>query len=309
MQTKRNYFNNSKVANSIGKLPDLSTPCQISEFGKNKSNLVSYVNFDSKNVDLQGSSLSRYEMAVMDAAYTILMNGKNHFTPEQIANIMTGKEVKVSDMSTNIKQIAETIERLSMIRIKIDCTDVMREKGVIKPNAKMVVTGYLMPVTGIYVSSQVKKMDKIEYRFDRKPVLYEYAEYLGRVISVPHSLLRIEGINESTEFVVLKQEIIKEIAIMKNENNRYNSRDIIYEWDKKSATGGLFSRIGITKENFKNSSQWAKKRCKLHSQVILILDSLVEKKYISEYSIKKEGKTITGVSIQFNEFEIVGENH
>lgn len=293
----RNYFNNSKVANSIGKFPDLNAPFQISEYGRNKKNLVSYVNFDANNVDLLGSTLSRYELAVMDATYTILMNGKKSFTPEQIANVMTGKEVKTSDMSSNIKQIAQTIERLSMIRIKIDYTDIMRETGKIKPTQKMVVTGYLMPVTGIYILSQVKRQDKIEYRFDRKPVLYEYAENLGRVISVPQELLRLEGVNENTEFVVLKQELIKEIAIMKNEKNNYSSRDITYEWDKKNQSGGLFNRIGITKDNFKNAAQWAKKRCKLHSQVLLILNSLVEKEYIKGYTIKKEGKSITGVHI------------
>jgi hypothetical protein len=283
----------------MSKFENLTQTFAISEFGKNKSNIMSYIDFSSKDLQNLDSTISRFDLMIMDAVYTLLINGRQSFTPEMVANVMTGKEVgRDKNTSTKFDEIVNAIERLSLIRITIDCTDVMREKGKISEKAKAVVSGYLMPVTGYYILSPVKKENKLAYKIDRKPVLYEYAESLGRVISVPSNVLAIEGVREDTAFTILKQEIIKEIETMKNANNNYKTRDITYEWANGSRDGGFFSRIGVKEENYANAAQWRKKKSKINKQISIVMDHLVETNYIKGYSFNKDGGSIIGVHIE-----------
>lgn len=299
MGEKSNYFNNSKAANSMIKFDDLKQTFAISEFGKSRSNVVSYIDFSSKDLQNLDSTISRFELAVMDAVYTLLINGRQSFTPEMVANIMTGKEVgKDKSTSTKFEEIVRAIERLSLIRINIDCTDIAREKGCIDPRAKHILSGYLMPVTGYYILSQVKKNNKIAYKLDRKPVLYEYAEMMGRVIKVPSRVLAIEGVREDTLFTILKQEIVKEIETMKNNKNKYTTRDVSYEWTSGSKDGGLFSRIGLKEEDYANNAQWRKRKSKINKQISLILDHLVETNYISSYQFNKDKGAVVGFHVE-----------
>jgi hypothetical protein len=299
VKENNNYFNNSKAANSMIKFEDLKQTFAISEFGKNRSNVVSYIDFASKDLQNLDSTISRFELAVMDAVYTLLINGRQSFTPEMVANIMTGKEVgKDKNNSTKFEEIVTAVERLSLIRINIDCTDIAREKGTIDPRAKCILSGYLMPVTGYYILSPVKKENKIAYKLDRKPVLYEYAEMMGRVIKVPSKVLAIEGVREDTLFTILKQEIIKEIETMKNSKNQYMTRDVTYEWSSGSRDGGLFSRIGLKEEDYANNAQWRKRKCKINKQVSVILDHLIDTNYISAYQFNKDKGTIIGFHVE-----------
>ena len=86
--------------------------------------------------------------------------------------------------------------------------------------------GYLLPIEGVVQVSKVKKNKITKYHFIKKPILYEYAERLGRIISVPSEIMKIPNLRNTTLNITMKQEIIKTIAIMKNKNNHYSSQDI-----------------------------------------------------------------------------------
>ena len=219
MAEKRNYFNNTKVANSIGTLSDLSGTFAILELGKNKPNVNSYIDFTTDDLKELSSNirLTRFDLVVMDAAYTIMKHGNSTFTPEMIANTIAGKPVKFDkNTSKKLDEITKTIEKLASIRVRIDGTDVMRAKRKINDKELFVITSNLLPVNGYYYLSKIKGESRVAFKFLSKPVLYEYAEALGRVISVPSKLLTIEGVREDNDFYVIKQELIKEIEIMKN---------------------------------------------------------------------------------------------
>jgi hypothetical protein len=214
-----------------------------------------------------------------------------------VADAMFGKEVKYrKDVTSKLDKIFESIEKLASIRIRIDYTSVMRAKNP-KLKGKLIVIGSMLPVTCYWKVSNVKERDKIAYKIDRKPVLYEYAEQLGRIVSVPANLFSIYGVREDIEFALVKQELIKEIELMKNENNKYTSTDIVYEWEHGDRHGGLIERLGIDKSKYKNDVQWRKRKSRLNEQVKIVLDHLTEVNYIKGHKFKQSGRTITGVSI------------
>lgn len=298
MSEKKNYFNNTKVANQMVRFVDLTQEIDVSEFGTDKFNIASKVSFECDDLQDLRSKISRFDLMVMDAAYTILMNGKKDFSLEAIANVMTGKEVSFDKKtSTKLNEIQASIKRLKKIFINIDYTDVMREKGEINGTDRYIVNGSLMPVKTHYKISRVAHQSKIKYEMDQKPVLYEYAENLGRVISVPSHVLSLPGIREDTDFIVIKQELIKEIEIMRNNGNNYRNREISYEWTHGEKSGGFASRVGLYKENYANEKQWQKRKVKLTEQIKTILEHLVEVKFIKGYEFVKTGKSVTGVKI------------
>lgn len=306
--TKNNYFNNSKVANSIVRMEDLGNEYNVTELGKNtkkynKSNkgkdLVSYIVFDSDDLPITCYKLNRFDLAVMDAVYSIMVSGIQTMTIEMILNVMTGKNVKYcKETSKKFEGIIRSIEKLASIRIKINCTEIMRAKKKIKDTEEMVLTGSMLPVNGCYIISPDTKENKIEYTVTNKPILYQYAEELGRIISVPSHVLSLNGVREDLEFTIIKQQLIKEIEIMKNPNNNYYTTDIVYEWEHGGDTKGFFQRVGINKDDYKAGSAWRNKKSRINEQIKTVLEHLMEIDYIAGYEFKKQSNSIIGVSIK-----------
>ena len=297
---ERNYFNNTKVMNKLTTVEDLIEEVKVAEFGKNKRDVVTCIDFKACDGALLSSPISQFEVLVMDAVYTMLLNGKGAFTPEMIANVIAGKEVgKNKEGSTRFDEIVEAIDRLSTIRAKIDFSSVAKAKGLLDAqDIDTKISGYVLPVIEVEIKSRVKKIDKVIYKLDGTPILYDYAEKIGRIVSVPSSLMSIPGAREDTLFSILKREIVKDVALMKNKKNNYRTRNISYEWiDDEDERCGLFERIGLKRENYANEGQWKKKRSKVNSMVAQVMDHLVEEKYIQGYSFNKKGNTITGVHI------------
>ena len=298
MQEKKNYFNNTKVANCMTRFVDLTQDIYVSELGKNREDMLSRICFEANDLQDLKFKISRFDLMVMDAAYTILVNGNSKFSLEMLANVMVGKEVSLDkNTSTKLVEIQKSINKLKRVYINIDYTAIMREKGKIKDNEKCIVNGSLMPVKTYYVTSRVKRETKVTYEVIQKPVLYEYAENLGRVISVPSHVLALPGVREDNDFIAIKQELIKEIELMRNKNNNYKTRDIVYEWEHGERNGGFAARVGLRKENYANEKQWNKRKVKLTEQVKIVLDHLIEINFIKGYSLIKNGKSVVGVSI------------
>ena len=312
--TKNNYFNNSKVANSIVRMEDLSNEYNVAELGKNtrknkKSNkgrdLVSYIVFDSDDLPINCYKLNRFDLAVMDAVYSIMVTGVQTMNIEMILNMMTGKNVKYcKETSKKFEGIIRSIEKLASIRIKINCTEIMRAKKKIKDTEEMVLTGSMLPVNGTYIISPDTKENKITYTVVNKPILYQYAEELGRIVSVPSHVLSLTGVREDLEFTIIKQQLIKEIEIMKNPNNNYTTNEIIYEWEQSGETKGFFQRVGINKDDYKAGSAWRNKKSRINEQIKTVLEHLIEIDYISGYEFKKQSNSIIGVAIKLKDQEV-----
>lgn len=298
----RNYFNNTKIINKISEIEDLMSKIQINEFGKRKSDIVTYLDFNASNKALLSEPISQFEVVVMDAIYTLNLNGKILFTSEMVANVIAGKEVgKDKNSSMRFKMIDEAIMRLSCIRVSIDCSENLKKYLAKVPDLEARHNDYVLPIEFLTIKSRIKKIDKTIYHLKDVPILYLYAEAMGRIVSVPTELMSIPNTREDVLFSVLKREIVKTIAIMKNKKNNYSSRVISYEWKDGEEVRGLFDRIGIKKDDYANDSQWRKKKSKINTMIAQILDHLVNEQYIDGYDFNKKSGSITGVFIDIQD--------
>ena len=296
---KTNYFNNTKIVNRFHTLDDLKKQIQVGELGDNKE-VFTYIDFKSSDMGLLNTTISQFEIVVMDAIYTLSLHGRRVFTADMVANVIAGKEVgNNKDKSTRFNDITKAIEKLLSMRIKIDFSEIAREldfKDI--PDIETKVSDYMLPLMEITIKSKVKKIDKTCYVLKNTPILYRYAEYMGRVVSVPSSLLAIPDSREDILFTILKRELIKEISLMKNKKNNYKSRTITYEWNDGEIRRGLFERIGLRKEDYANDGQWRKKKSKVNTMIKQIMTHLINEKYIKGFSFNKSSGAIVGFDVQ-----------
>lgn len=302
---KKEYLNNSKVANYISTQNDLfSNTMQLTTMPK-KNIFVTVDLTADENLALSNPNITQYDMAVMDAVYTMLVNGAVAFTPEMVVRIMSGnfdQDVKPQKSGA----VTRSLHKLSLIRISIDCTNELRARKKIEKDQTAKLTSYLMPLREIDIQSANHQTVMRGYQLIEKPVLYTYAESIKQIIDVPTELLEITDasgsghLSDTDDVIVIKRAIIRRIEQMKNEKNHMDNDTIRYErYDSTTGTKkGFFAMLGFDESNYKNASQWKKKRSSLNKIVVTILDDFAKEKYISGYEVVKEGKQkVIGVKI------------
>lgn len=302
---KKEYLNNSKVANYISTQNDLfSSTMQLTTMPK-KNIFVTVDLTADENLALSNPNITQYDMAVMDAVYTMLVNGAVAFTPEMVVRIMSGnfdQDVKPQKSGA----VTRSLHKLSLIRISIDCTNELRARKKIEKDQTAKLTSYLMPLREIEIQSANHQTVMRGYQLIEKPVLYTYAESIKQIIDIPTKLLEITDpsgsghLSDTDDVIIIKRALIRRIELMKNDKNHMDNNTISYErYDPMTGTKkGFFSMLGFDERNYKNPKQWTKKRNSLHKIITTILDDFRNEKYITGYETVKEGKQkVTGVKI------------
>lgn len=293
------YLNGTKVARFISTNQGLiSDEEEISMqlITLPKKNVFVTVNlYADENLTLSNPNITQYDLAVMDAAYTLYVSGYPSFSTEMIARVMSG------NMDQNVTPqkagaVTRALNKLKSIRIRIDCTEEMIARKKIKKGQTAHLESYLMPLEEVELKLGNQKIVK-GYQLLKEPVLYSYAERIGQIINVPRSLLETKGtINDTDEVVILKRYLIKRIEAMKNEKNNVASRRISYEWYDKNtkSSKGMLSELGYRQEDFNN---WREKKSKIHKMVKTILNAFTAEKYIKSFSEVIEGRRLNGIDI------------
>ena len=203
-----------------------------------------------------------------------------------------------------IARLKESVEKLRLILITIDCTNELRARKLIEKNETAKYRSYFLPVSSVEIQSGNQTVVE-GYRLLELPALYAYAERIKQMISVPIELLASTGgfLPDTDENVILKRYLLKRIARMKKEKATVYSRRIRYEWyDRKTQREkGMFAELGYREEDFASRSSWLNKRAKVHKAVKQILDAFRQAGYIAGYSETREGNAITGVEILLGE--------
>lgn len=299
---KTEYLNNCKVANYISTQSNsFSKTLQMTTIPK-KNIFVTVDLTADENLALSNPNITPYDMAIMDAVYTLMVNGVTAFTPEMVVRIMSGYfDQNVTQQKS--ETVATSLRKLSMIRITIDCTNELRARKKICADDTARLTSYLMPIREIDIQSANHQTIMHGYQLIEKPVLYAYAELIKQIINIPTKLLEISNssgnghLSDTDDVIVMKRALIRRIEVMKNQKNHMDNHTIRYErYDLATDTEtGFFARLGFNKSSY---SQWKKKRNTLHKIITTILSEFIKEKYIAGYDVVKEGKQkIVGVKI------------
>jgi hypothetical protein len=297
---------------------------KVYEYGRNTlENRETYtiLKLGSRILNMTDLSITPFDVCLMDCVYSMVVDGETEMTIEQLANALMKREVKFERTEENfmntfniMKLNAEShphlspeeldfynflhlsMHKLANIYVRLDCSNIRAADGS-KITEESAMYGHLLPLRIGESYSPVKKVQRVKYKIQSKSILYEYAEKLNRVAVIPEKMLRT-GLPATVDSIVLGREIAKTIAFMKNPNNSYHSREIVYEWTRGSETGGLFERIGLHREDYATPQSWSKKKSKVHKDIGKILEKYKQDGTIAEYYELVKGKSKVGYRVK-----------
>lgn len=229
---------------------------------------------------LLNHDITALDSVVMNAVYTLYVYGYQSFTTRQIANVINGTR----DRTVSPEKEAEIdgcMKALAGIRITIDCSAEF-ERRKVKGTARY--TDYLLPIKELEVTAPNGRRI-YAYHLIEKPVLFEYAERLHQITSVPASLIgEKKRIRDRTDVAIVRQGLIQRIAAVGSNKSYLSSTTILYD--------NFFRKLGYrigTDANGRN------KKSDLHRIVLAIMDQLVDNGFIASYTVLRKGRSIIGV--------------
>lgn len=300
------FFNNSKMFRMLGRETNLqssSKEIQINE------KIVNLLDIQSNEKISLSDRITPFDMAVMDAVYTIICSGQKVVVLEWISKILSGNMQEKDSSEKKEEEIRKSIEKLKNIECTIDCTEEFNEyrrQRKKKPLSNWTFKGSLLPlVEEVEVSYQSNGKKVVAYPIYVIPAIYRYAKANNQIISVPNEYFLTNGkMNNTTESIIIKRYVIKRIAQMIKCKNM-NSNRLSFLWlDNNSADEkerGLYPELGYVPDD---SNTWNKKtKPKIKKIVESTLGCLKEKNIISNYKPYKEkgSKSVIGFQIFFSE--------
>jgi hypothetical protein len=170
------------------------------------------------------------------------------------------------------------------MQVTIDYTE--EAKLYNKKIQKTTYQGYLLAATKITV--KISGQEHEAYKLLDKPILYEYAQISGQIITVPPKLLQTkEAVRSTDEVIVIRGYLLRQIEWIKNGNIGRNE-NITYK--------GIYDELEITRD-FYDEGMYKKKTHMTRSHVKSILDEWKGQEYIKNYMEYKEGNMIKGVTV------------
>ena len=302
----RQYMNNTKLSRVLTtKQIDITED----EFNLNITDkVVNLVNiWQDDHITLTNTNITPFDMAVMDATYTIMLQGPMLITPEWIVRVMSGNE-RVQITQKKINAVMESINKLQFVRIKVDCTEEYNayqlQKGK-KPVKFWGYESYLLPVGKVEARFDANGKKVIAYKVLEKPALYRYAEMNKQIVDVPAYLLETrEHFSDTDEAVLIKRYVIKRVAQIVKRNSLNNNKVSFLWFDRtENEERGLFPELGYKPDS---TPAWRKKKARIIEIVKGTLDTLVEGKAITKYEDYREDGTnnptspIIGYKIYYN---------
>ena len=287
----RQYMNNTKISRILSTKP-IPVEEVVSELkipiNDKIINLVDI--WRDKNITLSTNNITQFDMAVMDAAYTIMCSGYMVLTAEWIARVLSGNpDQKITPQK--IGAIRRSIDKLRSVHIKIDCKDEINARRDTKGKIdKFVYESYLLPLDKIEARYEANGKEIVAYPVLTKPALYRYAEIVHQIVDVPAELLDThEEFRDTDEAILIKRYVIKRVAQIVSKN-KLNSNKISFLWNDIDVDEerGLFPELGYIPDD---SDAWRDKKRKINKIVKLTLASLKEKEAIKDFEVYREDGT------------------
>lgn len=307
LKFQRQFMNNTKLSHTlVTKNIDPTKDGFDLKINERAVNLIDI--WSDQNISLSNCKLSQYDLAVMDAVYTIIKHGYKIVTPEWILRVMSGNQ-KQKLTENKINKLNSCIQKLKSIHIKIDCTAEyntyqLRERK--KPVDRWTYESYLLPFGKAEAKYETNGRVATAYKILEIPALYLYAEMNHQIISVPACLFETqEQYNDTDEAILIKRYVVKRVAQIIR-GNSIKSNKISYIWCDKNdgETKGLFPDLGYVddcSENFRKNT-----KSKINKIVKGTLESLKQANAINNYEEYRADGTnnptspIMGYKISYN---------
>ncbi len=270
-----------QVDNVFRNLPQLEGETEVYVGRKGRKEINTLVSLAlPQQFELEGiGQMDAYDKAVLNGVNSLLENGTANFTIPMLYHAMTGKENPTVDEGL-LKELQRRIERMRRTLITIDLSQEIKAKYLDMEITHPKVEGYLLPMN--LISARINGRPVRVYHLLDVPPMLAYAKLKRQLATVPLSLLNAP-LNNNATTIPLKNYLIARCESMRNSNNRIKSNKILFS--------AIYEELGE-----QEAGKVRKKRIRDYTQVIL--DHMIDQKYIKGYTLTKSGRTIDGVEVK-----------
>jgi len=240
--------------------------------------------YDNRKIQLSGQKYTPYDREVYDGVVTLYEAGNNIITPGMVYRAMNGLTETEFVSPQALEAVTKSLDKSRFIRTSIDYTDEASMYN--KKFEKTTYEGYLLNAEKITVEIKGEKHEG--YKIFRKPILYEYAQISGQIISVPIKVLQTKNaVRRTDEVIIVRGYLLRQIEWMRNTNT---TRSDVITYQK------IYEELDISKFML-DAKAYEKKTAKVRSHIKAILDEWKEQGYIIDYTENKDGNKLTGIKI------------
>lgn len=286
--TPKNHVKpNNKLANEISKdfLNAGEIELRVSKLkAKKEITTKAMLFYKIENVSLAGKAkFTPYDREVYDGVTTLYEAGNEVITPTMVYRAMNGMIDQEYVSSQAIEAVTESLDKSMRTILKIDY---LQEAQAYRKDCKATYEGYLLACEKVTVTTGGTTQEA--YKLLRKPILYEYAQVSGQILSVPIKLLQTKKAVRSTdEVIVIRGYLLRQIEGMKSHTFTRNNK-ITFE--------SVYSVLDISTEHC-SEAMYKKKTHIIRQHVEALLSEWINQGYIKKHMQYKEGKSIKGVII------------
>lgn len=240
------------------------------------------LNYDDENIKIydKDKRFTPYDRTVHNAVCSLLEAGNNNFTPEQVYRCMNGLEDSQYVSPQAVGAITKSIDKSRRIYAWVDYGN--EAKAYNKNIGNCIVEDYILSAKKITLEAGGKRVTG--YKLNTKPILYQYAQVTGQVLTVPSILLNTKDIIRSTpEVTIIREYLIRRIEVMKR-NSKNQSNNILFQ---------------SVNEEIGHPDPTKQKAEKIRDTIKKLLDKFIELKYIKDFEFYKEGRAFKGVKITY----------
>lgn len=280
---------NNKLVNTLTKhnLESLSqASLRVSREGSPQVLTKVSINYDDKNIliDDKDKRFTPYDRAVHNAVCSLSEAGNSNFTPDRVYRAMNGLIEGEYVKPQAIEAIIKSIDKARRIMCTVDYSDEMRARG--KDAEKYQVEGYILAAEKITLKTGGREVEG--YKLLKKPLLYEYAQATGQVITVPMELLNTKEAHKTTqELTILREYLIRRIEIMKNSK------------DKRKVSQSNCILISAIFDELDLGNPTKEKAKKIRDISGKLLTYFKQLKHIKNFEFYKEGRSFKGIKISY----------
>ena len=258
--------------------------------GKSVSTIVT-MDFPKTVVLDDGGYLTNFDKAILNGVSSLLIAGTIYFTIPMLYHAMSGN-ANPSMREEAVQTLRDRLEFMRRSTITLDYTEeaaahFLKDEQNLQ---SLTLSRYLLPMNRMNAVLNGREVEA--YFLIDTPPLFQYASSKRQISLVDMDLLNVHfaadsplagtSLNNTPAIIVLKNYLLTRIEGMKNQNNRLQSRKILFS--------SIYEELG-------EQSPIKQRRQRLRNYTEIYLEYLTQQNYISGYSFTRTGRVVDGVEI------------
>lgn len=256
---------------------------------KNEMTAICVLTYEGDNVKITGRQpFTEYDRNVLNAAVSLYIYGNTDkiFTPAMVYRAMVNMTETETPSKEQIEAVTNSLDKMRFIRVRVDCTEELKRRGA-SIDGEQISSGkidtYLLMMESVEVTAGGKTMSA--YQVMRAPILYEYSNLIGQVLTVPAGLLDIkvngQRVRNTEQRIAIKGYLMRRIEGMKGKNALKNDTISFESYEKDGEhRAGIYERADA-----ENASRAVKQRIRDYAENVL--QYWIDEKYIAGYELIK----------------------